>query len=177
MPKPAKRASTSLASAVDSDLSPWSTTSATSDPRRACSQSRASTASAVLSEPPDTATASLGSDSNGPRQSRRRANSAPLIGAVASAAAGGGLLTGDRLDDRRGRLGMPLDQLGEGLARALAVAHRGKGHAQFEQIVRRARGCLAIGAVVAGEHRCRRREILAEQVGLAEPVGGGRDSR
>ena len=41
-----------------------------------------------------------------------------------------------------------------------------------------ARGAvLAVGSVVAGEHRGRGRVVLAEQVGLADPVGGGRGAR
>ena len=43
----------------------------------------------------------LGSGSNGPGTPEERANSAPVTGTTASAAAGGSLLTGDRLHDRR----------------------------------------------------------------------------
>ena len=105
-----------------------------------------------------------------PAPRRRAANSAAVSGAAASVAAGGGLLTAQCLTDRRRRVGVPLGQLAEGLAGAVTVAHRGQRHAELEQVVRRARRGIAVGPVVAREHRGGGRVVLAEEVGLAQPV-------
>src|SRR4051812_4230706 len=92
-------------------------------PPRARAQAAARRAKAMLSGPPETATARCGPGSNGPSASSSAANSGPSSGAAASAATGGGLLTGERLPDRRRRVRVALAEFGEGLAGLVVVAH------------------------------------------------------
>ncbi len=76
IPRPVSRCSVIRASSADVARNPWSTTSASSDPPRDRTQSRVRIANAMLSAPPETATARPGSGSNGPRRSMAHANSA-----------------------------------------------------------------------------------------------------
>src|SRR5690242_15348650 len=80
MPRSASQRPTCTASAAAALRKRWSTVSAVSAPPRTSAQSRASKTRAMLSAPPDTATARRGRASNGSKRAISAANSAAPTG-------------------------------------------------------------------------------------------------
>src|SRR5690242_8347120 len=98
----------------------------------------------MLSAPPETATAIVGLDSNGPSPAISRANSAALIGLAAAVAM---LFLLEAFLQTVGRPGKFLVELAEGNTGIAFLADLAQRHAELKQIVRR---LLAVGILLVG---------------------------
>src|SRR5215472_14425721 len=155
-------------------------------PRRRAHRS-ASSARAMLSAPPETATAKRGARSNGPSRSSLAANCSSLSGVASlspsaygmSAASGRAtqpLLLGARaVADLTGGLRIVAVEALIGAAGVVLLTEIGERHPELQQEVRPLR-TLRILLVAVGERRGGVRIVLTNVEGLAEPIlRGGRE--
>src|SRR4051794_26068603 len=170
MARAASHKATMRASSALSGRNPWSTVSPHARPPWVRAQRSASSISAMLSGPPETATAISGRASNPPIAARLAANSGKASGEVRGAVDGAAAVTsgsaaqsfhfaGGALLDRRRGLREFLAEFRERDAGILLLVGAGQRHAQFQQRLRRLRAFRI--PPVAFREGARRLHVLA----------------
>src|SRR3954470_12778999 len=133
-------------------------------PPRRLAQAWASSANAMLSGPPDTATAIKGVASKPPIRSNAAANSSAVNGATDTAGSAPEVLllaVGTR-SDRRARVREIAIELGQRDASVLLLVGAGERHAELQELLG-GFGALRVALVAFGEG-CRRLDIPAARV-------------